>query len=385
MWVRQTKLNLSDNKISMVRKELIDLELLETVDLSENNMKHFPSVLCSLSLLMDLKIGHNNITRLPVQLGRLSNLKKLGLEGLQLIQPAAEIANLSAPGIVEYMRKFFRVDKGESRTLDISHVGFRKFPREIAVLGTLLTVLSLDNNAIQDLTDEVAALSELKRFTGSHNQLLNLPYELNCWKEVEYLDVSHNNISAFPNVHSLRKLTYLDVSHNVMSSLPLNMRRWTSLRTLKATDNDLVSLPDPLGELERLTFIDVSRNRLTSLPGSIKYLTRLGKLHVKSNSMTKVPAVAPLLTTLVELSLSGNRILALPPALCLCTAIQTLDVSYSHLIAPPAETHEGGIQSVFSYLSALYLAQFDKTLRLNDWKLQGRVFFCCIDFASACV
>ena len=78
MWVWQTKLNLSDNKISMVRKELIDLELLETVDLSENNMKHFPSVLCSLSLLMDLKIGHNNITRLPVQLGRLSNLKKLG-------------------------------------------------------------------------------------------------------------------------------------------------------------------------------------------------------------------------------------------------------------------------------------------------------------------
>ena len=106
--VWQTKLNLSDNKISMVRKELMDLEFLEIVDLSENNMKHFPTVLCSLSLLMDLKIGHNNITRLPVQLGRLSNLKKLGLEGLQLIQPAAEIANLSAPGIVEYMRKFFR-------------------------------------------------------------------------------------------------------------------------------------------------------------------------------------------------------------------------------------------------------------------------------------
>ena len=92
----------------------MDLENLEVVDLSENNMKHFPTILCSLSLLMDLKIGHNNITRLPVQLGRLSNLKKLGLESLQLVQPAAEIANLSAPGIVEYLRKFFRVDKGEN-------------------------------------------------------------------------------------------------------------------------------------------------------------------------------------------------------------------------------------------------------------------------------
>jgi hypothetical protein len=153
------------------------------------------------------------------------------------------------------------------------------------------------------------------------------------------------------------------------------MRRWTALKTLKVTNNDLVSLPEPLGELERITTIDVSTNRLTSLPGSIKYLSRLGKLNVKNNAMTKVPAVVPLLTTLVELCLSGNRILALPPALCLCTAIQSLDVSYSHLIAPPAETHEGGIQSVFSYLGALYLAQFDKHLRLLDWKLQGILIF----------
>ena len=366
-----TKLNLSDNKISMVRKELIELEGLEILDLSENNMKIFPTVLCSLSLLSDLNIGHNNITRLPVQLGRLSNLKKLGLKGLQLIQPAAEISNLSAPGIVEYMRKFFRVDKGESRKLDIANVGFRKFPREIAVLGTHLTELSLDGNAIQDITDEIQALSELKRFTASNNQLLNLPYELNFLKEVEYLDFSHNGISAFPNVHALRKLVYLDASHNVMSSLPNNMRRWTALRTLKVTNNDLQSLPEPLGELERLTSIDVSDNRLTSLPGSIKFLTRLGQLHVKNNAMTKVPAVVPLLTTLNELSLSGNRILALPPSLCLCTAIQTLDVSYSHLIAPPAETHEGGISSVFSYLGSLYLAQFDKHLHLTKWNLQA--------------
>ncbi len=263
-----TKMNVSDNKISIVRNELKDLEHLEILDLSENSLKHFPTVLCSLSLLSDLKIGHNKITRLPVQLGRLSNLKKLGLDGLQLIQPAAEIANLSAPGIVEYMRKFFRVDKGESRELDISNVGFRKFPREIAVLGTHLTSLRLDGHQIQDLTYEIGALIELERFTAANNQLLNLPYELGALRKVEYLDFSHNSINSFPNVHQLRSLTYLDVSHNLMSALPLNMRRWTALRTLKVTNNVLQTLPEPLGELERLTVIDVSNNRLTALPGS---------------------------------------------------------------------------------------------------------------------
>ena len=366
-----TKMNLSDNKISMVRNELIELENLESLNLSENNLKHFPTVLCSLSLLADLNIGHNNITRLPVQLGRLSNLKKLGLEGLQLIQPAAEISNLSAPGIVEYMRKFFRVDKGESRTLDISNVGFRKFPREIAVLGTHLTSLSLDGHQIQDLTYEIGELSELLRFTAANNQLLNLPYELGALRNVEYLDFSHNSINSFPNVHQLRSLTYLDASYNLMSALPLNIRRWTALRTLKVTNNVLQTLPEPLGELERLTFIDASDNRLTALPGSIKHLTRLGQLHLKNNSLTKVPAVVPLLTTLAQLSLSGNRILALPPALCLCTGVQTLDVSYNFLIAPPAETHEGGISSVYSYLGSLYIAQYDKQLHLTHWNLQG--------------
>jgi Leucine-rich repeat (LRR) protein len=365
------KLNLSDNKISMVRKELIELDSLEIVDLSENNLKIFPPVLCGLSLLMELNIGHTNVTRLPVQLGRLSSLKKLGLDGLQLIQPAAEIANLSAPGIVDYMRKYFIVDKGESRTLDISNVGFRKFPREIAVLGTRLHELSLEGNAIQDLTDEIGALSELTRFLAARNQLLNLPYELGHLKELVYLDVSHNRLSAFPNIHTLRNLIYLDASHNNMGSLPINMRRWTSLRALAVNDNELTTLPEQLGELERLTKIDASKNRLTSIPGSMKALSRLGQLNLKDNVMTKVPAVIPLLTTLEQLGLAGNRILALPPALCLCTNIKSLDVSYSHLIAPPAETHEGGINSMFSYLGSLYLAQFDKYLRLTHWNLQG--------------
>jgi len=72
-------------------------------------------------------------------------------------------------------------------------------------------------------------------------------------------------------VHQLRSLTYLDASHNFMSALPLNMRRWTALRTLKVTNNVLQTLPEPLGELERLTVIDVSDNRLTALPGSMKH------------------------------------------------------------------------------------------------------------------
>ena len=376
-----TKLNLSDNKIQLIRNDLIALENLEIIDLSENNLKIFPQVLCSLSLLMDLNIGHNKIARLPVQLGRLTNLKKLGLDGLKLIQPAAEISNLSAPNIVEYMRKFFRVDKGESRKLEISGVGFNKFPREIATLGTALTELSLQANAIQDLTDEIGQLKALQYFTAAKNRLLTLPYELNMLKEVVSLDFSENFITQFPNVHALRKLEYLDVSFNGMTSLPLKMRNWKSLRTLKANNNDLKSLPEPLGELEYLVLIDVSFNQLKSLPGSMKHLSRLRQLHVKNNDLTKVPAVVPLLTSLEHLSLSNdvnaknsaylNRILALPPALCLCTAIKVLDVSYSYLIAPPAETHEGGINSVFSYLGALYLAQYDKILHLTHWNLQA--------------
>ena len=53
-------------------------------------------------------------------------------------------------------------------------------------------------------------------------------------------------------------------------------------------NNQLVKLPNEIGELTNLLYLEIGNNKLKSLPEEIKYLTNLQELHIEWNALSEV-------------------------------------------------------------------------------------------------
>ena len=63
-------------------------------------------------------------------------------------------------------------------------------------------------------------------------------------------------------IGNLKQLEYLDVSSNEIRILPVSLCDCLALKQLKLNDNHLLRLPELLGELKKLEKLDISVNRL---------------------------------------------------------------------------------------------------------------------------
>eukprot|EP00960_Hanusia_phi_P072776 767876-Hanusia_phi.AAC.5 len=365
-----TRLDLSNNRIGMVRDQFADLSCLEDLNLSENILRGFPLVLCSLTQLSKLNLSHNRITELPITVGRLTNLRHLGIEGLKLTKPASEVRELPASGLIQYMRSLLLVWLGKEDTLEISSYSFRNFPNEVEDLGTRLRSLNLDHNSIPSIPESVSVLDKIHVLSVRQNRLQALPHSLKCFSSLRELDVSRNHIVNLPDV-MLRSISSFSADYNAISELPPRMCKWTTLKSLSINNNELKSLPSRFGRLVHLVSVKFASNRLVFLPKSFAMLSRLTLLDLASNLLNFLPLEVAKLTSITSISLTGNRLAVLPPQISLCTKIVSLEVSPEHLIVPPPETLVDGIKSMFSYLGALHSASSSDSLLLNHWDLRS--------------
>ncbi len=88
-------LNLSNNQLTSVPKELGNLSKLKTLILSVNNLPSIPKELGNLSKLTHLELHHNRLTSIPKELGNLSKLTYLNLGGNYLTSIPKELGKLS--------------------------------------------------------------------------------------------------------------------------------------------------------------------------------------------------------------------------------------------------------------------------------------------------
>ncbi|KAG7275818.1 hypothetical protein CRUP_016758 [Coryphaenoides rupestris] len=112
-----------------------------------------------------------------------------------------------------------------------------------------------------------------------------------------------------------RNLRYLH-SNNILM-VPQAIGQLSRLRSLDLSDNSLQILcPEiELGDLQMLESLDVSRNRLTCLPARLHRCLSLQYLTADRNQLRHLPTHLCLLKNLNELSLAGNRLATLPPDL----------------------------------------------------------------------
>jgi len=125
--------------------------------------------------------------------------------------------------------------------------------------------------------------------------------------------VRNHKISHLPKrIGDLTKLRLLRLGDNELVALPQSIGNLVELVELAAQNNRIKALPDTFTKLERLEILDVSKNLLRRLPLDFGSMTALKKVQVSGNALTSLPDSFPDLFNLEYCSVSQNRIQCLP-------------------------------------------------------------------------
>jgi Leucine-rich repeat (LRR) protein len=116
---------------------------------------------------------------------------------------------------------------------------------------------------------------------------------------------------------TFHRIRDLHLGSNDLIELPNNLGNMTSLLELNITHNLVPQIPKSIEHLTRLVYLDASDNELASLPEQIVGCQRLVELHVDNNNLIRLPSTIRKMSRLQALTCDANRIgtLALIPSL----------------------------------------------------------------------
>ncbi|XP_025115858.1 LOW QUALITY PROTEIN: protein flightless-1 homolog [Pomacea canaliculata] len=283
------------------------LPFVRGIDLTGNDFRNtFPTQIEDMTGLRWLRLSHNQLPSLPKALGKLNKL-----EDLTLIHN-----NLESLG-------------SELPTLPSLHMVNCRY-NKLTDAGIPSMLFALKDLSIVDL---------------SHNNLREVPPELENAKSVLVLNLSHNEIEMIPNqlFINLTDLVFVDFSNNNLEMLPPQMRRLTSLQTLILDNNPLIHAQ--LRQLPVLTALQTLRMRntqrtLSNFPTSLDTLTNLQDVDLSYNDLPRVPEALYKLESLRRLNLSNNEITELSLMIDVWVNLETLNLSRNKLTALPVSIHK---------------------------------------------
>lgn len=161
--------------------------------------------------------------------------------------------------------------------------GLEEFPNELYTLADSLEVLDLSDNNLSSLPDDFSKFKNLKRVFISNNKLNHVPKVFAKLQNLSMIGLRNNHIEIFEE-----------------NSLPL-CTRWLIL-----TDNNLMKLPNSIGDLKLLQKCMLSGNQISELPKSFSKCTNLELLRIAANKLTSFPILLLSLPKLSWLAYSGN-------------------------------------------------------------------------------
>ncbi|XP_070571011.1 uncharacterized protein [Ptychodera flava] len=309
-----TILDLNDNKLTSLPKELAKLHFLEKLILRDNMFPTIPKVVYSLNCLWYLDVGKNSISAIDDEIGQLGGLTTLLLDGNKLKtipEGAGRLVNL--------------------RSLDISDNALTEVP-ECLMNFWGLTELRLSRNHIVELPPTLSNLDALEIFEIDDNRLGNVPAVIYGMEKLRGLRIGSNQIRKLnPDITKLLNIEAIDLRQNELKSLPAEFCKLSTLKTLNISNNILKKLPDDFTYLENLKDLSITNNKIKRLPEDIDRLSSLLKLDIGGNDIKSLPESLTNLQTLTILLANGNKLRELPSGLSKLCNLRKLSLGQNRI------------------------------------------------------
>jgi Leucine-rich repeat (LRR) protein len=133
-----------------------------------------------------------------------------------------------------------------------------------------LTTLTLTNNRLLSLPAGIGALSQLRHFNASFNQLEQIDERIFFdLSELETLNLSNNRLKDLPTSfvgEKNKKLAIVNLSHNELHSLPPLCEQLENLSQLDLADNRFEEVPTTIFDLPSLKMLSFESNLLADIP-----------------------------------------------------------------------------------------------------------------------
>ena len=265
------KLSISSKAFSLP-ESLGRLTNLESLSLTDNELEWLPDSIFSLPLLKSLNISNNNIHSLG-DLSNLVNLKDFycsnnDLSEISINNPKIEILDMSMNRI-----RFFKFeDISRLISIDFSHNPIQSIDLTLAsnleVLNAKdanLLFLKVNPSKISEINASTNELEQIPVELNSAPLLRKLNLSKNLIHEISdsflppnllELNLSSNNLSIIPeNICKIPKLCKLSLSKNNLKELPLSISKMKNLEYLDVSGNNI-----PRKKLEELFNSYIFRN-----------------------------------------------------------------------------------------------------------------------------
>ncbi len=258
---KSTYLDLSGGKLAYLPNELLELTWLEELGLGGNSL----SDLTGLEVLKNLNrldLGHNELTNINV-LSNLTNLKRIDLEGNQITHLDA-LANLKK---LEFLR------------LNLNPIS------NLKSLGALPKLKHLD----------------LYQCNLNNDSLVDIP----LFPELQYLNLSSNQITSLEQLPLFPSLDYLKIERNQLNTLE-KFPTLLSLHILAVYGNSLKNLDGIELLANNLTFLHAAKNQITNIEALVGF-TKLKNLNLSDNQIKHIDSLRKI-TEIKVLNLENNFI-----------------------------------------------------------------------------
>lgn len=243
-------------------------------------------------------------------------------------------------------------------SLRLIGVQLEEFPEEIAEHLFELQIISLENNRIAHVPDNLCSLTQLRELYLSHNLISQLPQRIGFLCSLQHLAVNNNRLKDLPQTFgALNLLTRVDLECNELTVLPENLEHMASCEVLIVNRNRLIRLPRCLGRMPSLTHFSASNNKIPYLPQELFASKTVSIIRLGMNQISSLPErVGDLGFTLTELCLDYNDLQRLPLSFYKLSKLKILRVEGNKsLLSPPSEILNAGAVAVVGHCREQFL------------------------------
>lgn len=178
---------------------------------------------------------------------------------------------------------------------------------------------------IQSVPTSLCSFVHLERLWISHNNLSELPTEMNQLKNLKQLFLHYNAFVSIPEcIFEMSSLEILWMSSNELKGIPSAISKLTSLRQVHFEHNNLEYFQEALCELPALEVLYLNHNLLVSISPNISQVANtLRRFYLNYNKIATIPETICTLYKLELLYLHNNNISSVPSKFdSFCTSLK---------------------------------------------------------------
>ncbi|XP_076064859.1 uncharacterized protein LOC143038943 [Oratosquilla oratoria] len=205
-------------------------------------------------------------------------------------------------------------------------------------------------NLAADQDEDFAVDEVTERLFLNNNLIVALPYEITKFTNLKTLDLSNNNISQMNDfllqLQNLQSL-YLRNNHITDDGLPKDLSVLKKLKEINLSGNQLNRIPEQLLQMTTLRYLYLGNNHITEVQPEIKNIQSLQVLNLGGNRLETVPDELGDLPKLAALVLCDNRLCKLPRAISRLKSLRSLLLHKNNLCCLPVEiVRLGGLTEI---------------------------------------